>query len=165
MSTERPISLLALEDIREEVALGVQDRTAAKNVLKLMLRDLLAAHDWQERRADEAEAWTARLANDRECEQALMQIGVARAVAKITDLAEDYKREGNLQFTNLLRDCGRLIVDRCAPAELPPHLQTLAENRRMREALAEILSLTGLGDGGISRAHRVAHKALTEKSP
>lgn len=131
------------------------------------LRDALDAE-----RDDDAEAWCARLANDREGEAALVQIGVAKALAVVKELREterrivespphpDYLRHVNRHVA--FGDAVSVIVNECGPAPLPPHEKTLARLRRLEAALADLLSST---DGEMGRRARENARAALAPDP
>lgn len=160
-----PIPAAALLDIRDEVALGERDRTAARLVLKLMLRDLLAAHDWQEARAVLAEsALQDFLADPDSRHGAGARAGVAQALGvireRLREADEECREEGSPLAGiawNVLDGAMRAIESACGPGDLPPHAATYAERQRLRAALEAIADMTPATD---ERARTLAAEAL-----
>ncbi len=104
--------------------------------------DLLALLDLERARALEAEAWCARLANDREYESALIGVGVAKALQVLREHQQSILDAPRMPDHSARLDSAarleRLIKDACGPASLPPHERTLARLRRLEEAMAQI---------------------------
>jgi hypothetical protein len=153
-----PLTPDRLEEIRRADA-RFGDIDASDHSVILQRRDLLAALDHALARADESEAWCARLANDRDCDKSLIEVGVAKAVAVIEEAIKTDDGRAHRALCVLRND----VLTACAGAPLPPHERTLAEHRRMREALEKITTL-GEGRGSFSsvslEATRIAREAI-----
>lgn len=154
-----PVDEAALLDIRDEVALGDQDRTAARSVLKLMLRDLLAAYDHLLARLDEMECWLAVLAQDREADAGQQEIGVARALEVLRQENDKFYNgrsgvKGEIALALVCTD--HAIRRQCGPCELPPHERSLARLRKMEEAMRRIAR------GGSEDVSWIAREALED---
>lgn len=165
-----PVAAEALADIRDEV----QEKGPRSNrqVLVLMLRDLLAHADWLAAKLADAEAWCARLANDRENESARVEIGVARVMAALREdaasyaaLARDAMDEAGVDNVamnsySLLSATVARLEERCGPASLPPHEVTAARLRRYEEAFSRLRQSVGDDDGAWARLIDAARQSV-----
>lgn len=130
--------------------------------------DLLALVDWLLAQHAEDERWIAMLAQDRECEKGLIEIGVARALAVMesqagvhASTASAYPPTYGAAKASALRDAAKLIREKCGPARLPPHEERLA---RYEEALRKIANPKPVNDywEAAIRSQNLARDALKE---
>ncbi len=150
-----PLTPDALADIREEVALGLQDRSAARAVLKLMVRDLLGALDHACALNDRLECCLADVAMDQGYRLARAD-GVEAAIAVVERAIVHDNGKAHGALCVLRND----ILSECGPADLPPHAQSLARLRRLEAALERIMAMNGLGDGGMPVVRGIAAESL-----
>ncbi len=124
---------------------------------------LVAAVRAERARADEAERWCARMAQDSDAYQA------GEALAVIDEVERDLRSSrdasdagGRLQLTDMAagaRRCRTAITDRYGdPPALPPHEVTLARLAALEAALREIAAGEPLAEP--ARYVRVAREAL-----
>jgi len=130
--------------------------------------DLLALVDWLIARHAEDERWIAMLANDRECEKGLIEVGVARALAVMESQAGAHASMASARpltygplKASALRDAANLIRETCGPARLPPHEERVA---KYEAALRQIANPEPLSDAvqAVTRCQNLARKALKE---
>lgn len=129
-----------------------------RNPLAQAVHDLLALFDWSEGHRRLAECALQDLLAEKH--EYCVAAGVAKAISQI----DTYLNEiASRQFTSDIYRTEALVVvranveGRCGPASLPPHEATLAENRRLREALRKI------ADTGLRTAVGIARAALIEE--
>lgn len=132
---------------------------------KREVSELLRALDHERARADECEAWCARLAHDRSMETGLRAIERALVVGFVNEAITEDGPDQRDAHGDLKRLRNRLL----APDPLiavPPHEKTLTRLRHLESALAEILAYEAVGasecHAELARVRRIARAALGE---
>lgn len=151
------------------------DRDQATVELANVAQSLLEEIERQRKRADRIEGVLADLASEQSSE-AWIKVGVAKALAAIEKerlkaVADEEKFgdwDGGSQFrrnVQQIEEVAATVRRECGRADLPPHEQTLADNRRMREALERIAADRLSGADAVLKFHearKIASEVLKE---